>query len=229
MIPGAILAALGQFDDPRFRRVVWLGLGLTLALFVALYWGLVGMIQWLVPDSITLPWIGGVGGIDTALSLTAIPLMLGLSVFLMVPVASAFIGIFLDEVADAVEARHYPALPPSTGAGFWDSVRDALRYTGLLVLLNLVGLVIVLVTAGTGIVVFWAINGFLLSREYFTTVALRRMAPAEADRMRRANLGTLWLAGVLLAIPLSVPVLNLVVPVIGVAAFTHLFHRLAMR
>ncbi len=229
MILGSILAALGQFDDPRFRRVVWVGLALSLALLIGLYWLLVLGIQILIPDSVSMPWIGPVGGIDWALSLATIPLVLVLSVFLMVPVASAFTGLFLDTVADAVEARHYPALPPAPRAGFWDSVIDALRYTGLLVLLNLVGLIVVIVSAGAGLVVFWAINGYLLSREYFTTVALRRMAPAEARRMRKANALTLWLAGVLFAIPLSVPVLNLFVPVFGVAAFTHLFHRLAMR
>jgi len=229
MILGSILAALGQFDDPRFRRVVWVGLVLSLALLIGLYWLLVLGIQILIPDSVSLPWIGPVGGIDWALSLATIPLVLVLSVFLMVPVASAFTGLFLDTVADAVEARHYPALPPAPRAGFWDSLIDALRYTGLLVLLNLIGLIVVIVSAGAGLVVFWAINGYLLSREYFTTVALRRMAPAEARRMRKANALTLWLAGVLFAIPLSVPVLNLFVPVLGVAAFTHLFHRLAMR
>ena len=30
-----------------------------------------------------------------------------------------------------------------------------------------------------------------------------------------------------MAVPLSVPVLNLVVPILGVAVFTHQFHRLA--
>ena len=35
--------------------------------------------------------------------------MIGLSVFLMVPVASAFTGFFLEDVAEAVEDRHYPA------------------------------------------------------------------------------------------------------------------------
>lgn len=229
MILGALFTALGQFDDPRFRRVVWLGLALSAALLVGLYWLLVLAIQWLVPDSVTLPWIGAVGGIDRVLSLASIPLILLLSVFLMVPVASAFSGLFLDSVADAVEARHYPGLPPALGASLWDSLLDAARYTGLLILLNLIGLIVVIFTAGTGMVVFWAVNGFLLSREFFTTVALRRMAPAEARRMRNANVGTLWVAGVLFAIPLSVPVLNLFVPVLGVAAFTHLFHRLAMR
>ncbi|MCA0204980.1 MAG: EI24 domain-containing protein [Proteobacteria bacterium] len=229
MILGAIFAALGQFGDPRFRRVVWLGLGLSVALLFALYWLLVLVIQLLVPDSVGLPWIGPVGGLDTALTLASIPVMLLLSVFLMVPVASAFSGFFLDEVADAVEAEHYPQLPPADRAGFWDSLKDALRYTGLFILLNLIGLIIVIFTAGLGFVVFWAINGYLLAQEYFTTVALRRMGPAEAARMRSANMGTLWIAGVLFAIPLSVPVLNLFVPVFGVAAFTHLFHRIAMR
>jgi len=30
---------------------------------------------------------------------------------------------------------------------------------------------------------------------------------------------------VIMAVPLTVPVLNLLVPVIGAAAFTHLYHR----
>ena len=30
-----------------------------------------------------------------------------------------------------------------------------------------------------------------------------------------------------MAIPLTIPVVNLVVPILGAATFTHLFHRLA--
>jgi uncharacterized protein involved in cysteine biosynthesis len=32
-----------------------------------------------------------------------------------------------------------------------------------------------------------------------------------------------------MAAPLSVPLVNLVIPVLGVATFTHLFHRMAAR
>jgi uncharacterized protein involved in cysteine biosynthesis len=39
--------------------------------------------------------------------------------------------------------------------------------------------------------------------------------------------GKVWLAGILMAAPLSIPLVNLVIPVLGVATFTHLFHRLA--
>jgi uncharacterized protein involved in cysteine biosynthesis len=36
----------------------------------------------------------------------------------------------------------------------------------------------------------------------------------------------IWLAGSLMAVPLSIPLLNLIVPVVGVATYTHMFHRL---
>ena len=35
------------------------------------------------------------------------------------------------------------------------------------------------------------------------------------------------LAGALMAAPLSIPLVNLVIPVIGAATFTHMFHRLS--
>jgi CysZ protein len=41
--------------------------------------------------------------------------MIGLSVFLMVPVASMFTGLFLEDVAAAVEARHYPTCRRCSG------------------------------------------------------------------------------------------------------------------
>lgn len=227
MILGAFLAALNQFDDPRFRRVIALGIGLTLALLVALYALLLGAIQFFVPDRLELGFgLGSIGGLTTLLSVGSLAIMLILSVFLMVPVASAFTGFFLDDVADAVEARSYPALPPAARAGFWESLINSLRAFALMSALTLLGFLVTLFTAGFGIVLFWLINGYLLSREYFTLVALRRMSPQEAHALRRANLPVLWAAGVLMAIPLSIPLVNLVMPVLGAASFTHLFHRL---
>jgi len=67
----------------------------------------------------------------------------------------------------------------------------------------------------------------LLGREFFMTVALRRLPRDEARTMRRRNFTTVWMAGTLMAMPLSVPVVNLLVPVLGAATFTHLYHRLA--
>ncbi len=73
---------------------------------------------------------------------------------------------------------------------------------------------------------FWAVNGYLLGQEYFAMVAARRLPPDEAKALRARHRGRIWGAGVLMALPLSVPLVNLVIPVLGTATFTHLFHRL---
>ncbi len=227
MILGAFLRALGQIGDRRFRRVLLLGVLLALALLVAAYAGFLQLVWWLSPDSIEIPFVGPVTGIDTLLGWASILVMLGLSVFLMVPVASAFTGLFLEDVADAVEDRHYPNLPPATALPWAEGLRQSVNFLGVVIAVNLLALFLYPLAGPAIPLVFWAINGFLLGREYFTLVALRRLPPAEAKAMRRRNGLRLWLAGTLMAAPLSVPVLNLVIPVLGVATFTHLFHRLA--
>jgi CysZ protein len=227
VIFAAFLKALGQLGDRRFRRVVFLGVLLALALLFAVYALFLQAIWWFSPDTIDLPVIGPVSGVDTLLGWASLVFMVGLSVFLMVPVASAFTGFFLEDVADAVEDRHYPGLPPATALSPGEGLRQSVNFLGLVVAVNTAALFVYPVL-GPGIpLVFWAVNGFLLGREYFSLVALRRLPKTEVKAMLRRNRWTLWAAGTLMAAPLSVPILNLVIPVLGVATFTHLYHRLA--
>ena len=229
MIADAIGKALGQLGDPRFRRVLVLGIGLTLALLFAATALFVWIVGWIVPDSITLPWIGEIAWVDDVASWAVVPLMLVLSVFLMVPVASAFTGIFLDDVTDAVEARHYPSLGPAPMVPLGTALRDSAGFLGVIVAANLVALVPYVLLAPLAPVIFLALNGYLLGREYFQLIAMRRLGRDGAKAARRRSAGTIWLAGAVMALPLSIPVVNLLVPVIGAAAFTHLFHRLEGR
>jgi len=223
------LRALGQLGDRRFRSVLWRGLGLTVVLLVAVYVLARNAIRAFVPDQVTLPWIGPVGGIDTLLSWGSIPLMLVASIFLMVPVASAFTGFFLEDVADAVEERHYPALPATVPVPFLTMVLDSAVFFGVLVAANLLALVVYPFAGPLAPVVFWVVNGYLLGREYFTMVAMRRIGRSAAQALRRRHGAEIWLAGTLMAAPLSIPIVNLLIPVLGAATFTHLFHRLQAR
>ena len=75
--------------------------------------------------------------------------------------------------------------------------------------------------------IFYALNGYLLGMEYFTLVAIRRVGRQEAKKQRRRHLTTIWLAGILMALPLSIPLVNLIIPILGAATFTHIYHRLA--
>jgi CysZ protein len=226
MILGDFLKALGQMGDGRFLRVMALGVGLSLALLFGIYAVLIGVVDLFVPGSITVPFIGQIGGLTTLFGWGSLVLVLVLSIFLMMPVASAFTAFFLDEVADAVEERHYPALPPAQGTGFWDALVDALGFLGLLLAVNLISLVVWPFAGPVMPLVSWAINGYLLGREYFTLVAARRLGRQGAMALRQRHGAQVWLAGALMAVPLTFPLVNLVVPVIGVATFTHMFHRL---
>jgi uncharacterized protein involved in cysteine biosynthesis len=226
MILDAFLKAVGQLGDRRFRRVLWLGLGLTLGLFGLMFWLGSQLVVWLVPDTLTLPWVGPVGGVDTVLGWAALPVMLAASVFLMVPVASAFCGLFLDNIAQAVEDRHYPALPQASPVPLGTQVIDSVNFFGVIVAANAVALVLYVFSGPLAPIVFWAVNGYLLGREYFTLAAMRHVGRDGARALRRRHRGTIWLAGTLMAAPLSVPIVNLLIPVLGAATFTHLFHRL---
>jgi uncharacterized protein involved in cysteine biosynthesis len=189
-------------------------------------WAVVAGLGWVLPETVSLPWLGDVGFVDNVVSWAAVGVMLVLSAVLMVPVAAIVVGFFLDDIAAAVEVRHYPGAGALAELPVAVQVADSVRFFGVLVAANLAAFVVYLALPPFAPLVFWAVNGYLLGREYFQLVAMRRLGPAGAAALRRRHGARVWLAGVLMAIPLTVPVVNLVVPVLGVAVFTHQFHRL---
>ena len=226
MILRAFFLALGQIGDARFRRVFWLGILLTFALLVAAYAGFLWLIEWLVGPEATLPILGEVRWLDDLLSFSSLIFMIVLSVFLMIPVASAITSMFLDEVAQAVEDRHYPHLDPVPGVPFGDAVRDTINFLGILIAANLLAFILYAFFSPATPFIFYGLNGFLLGREYFMLAAMRRIGRKPAKALRARHSGVIWVAGILMAIPLSVPILNLVIPILGAATFTHIFHNL---
>ncbi len=214
-----IFKAIGQMSDPKFLGVFFRGVGLTVLLLVLMTMG----VLWLLPNSVSLPWWGEVEWLTSVLDGFAIVSMFVLSIFLMVPVASLFIGLFLDRIMDAVETRHYPNVGPVRHVGFGETIMDSLGFLGLMIVVNVLALVLYFFIP----IAFWIVNGILLGREYFQMVAVRRVGRREAKALRKQNRMQIWIAGTLMAVPLTVPVVNLVIPILGAAAFTHLFHRIA--
>lgn len=226
MIFTAFAQALRQMGDSRFRRVIWLGIALALALLFAAYAAFLLAIQTFTPDMADLPVIGPVSGLHAFFGLASLLFMLVLSIFLMVPVAGVFSGLFLEDVAAAVEDRHYPGLPPVAPMPKATALIESINLLGLIVALNVLGLVLLPLAGPLYLPLFWVLNGWLLGREYFTLAALRRLTRPEVAALRRRNGLRIWAAGTLMAVPLSLPLVNLLIPVLGAATFTHLFHRL---
>jgi uncharacterized protein involved in cysteine biosynthesis len=115
------------------------------------------------------------------------------------------------------------------GQGFYEGLKSGINFLGLVVSVNTLALLFYFLSGPFAPLVFWAVNGYLLGREYFALVSSRRIDKTAAKALRKQHWGKVWLAGICMAIPLSIPILNLIIPVLGVATYTHIFHGLAGR
>lgn len=229
LIVTSFVRALGQLGDRRLSRVFWLGIGLALLLLGLASVGVQMLLLWWIGDGVTVPVFGELRWISTVAGWSAPLVMLLLSVVLMVPVAAAMSSLFLDRVADAVEARHYPLAGQAHPVPWGVALRDAVAFLGVMIVANIVALGLYVIFSPVAVFIFWGLNGYLLGREFFTMVALRHQGRAGADQMRRSHGATVWLAGIVMAVPLSIPLVNLAVPVLGAATFTHIYHGLIRR
>ena len=229
MILSSFFKALAQLPDRRFRRVLWRGIGLTLALLVAVYAGLLWLIERLTKGPVSLPGVGEVTWLGDLLGVGSFFVMIVLSIFLMVPVASAITSLFLNEVAQAVEDKHFPSLPAVPQISFGEGLRDTMNFLGVLVVANIFAFILYAIFPFAAFLIFYALNGYLLGREYFQLAAMRRIGRVRAKELRQKHSSKIWLAGCLMAVPLSFPLINLVIPILGAATFTHLYHGLSRR
>ncbi len=74
--------------------------------------------------------------------------------------------------------------------------------------------------------IFYGLNGYLLSREYFELVSLRHQDKNMARQLRKANGLKVFLAGVIIAFLITVPIVNLFVPILATAFMLHIFKAL---
>jgi uncharacterized protein involved in cysteine biosynthesis len=141
----------------------------------------------------------------------------------MVPVASAMSAFFVDDVARAVEERHYPNIQAVYQSKLSEEVRESLGFLCTMLIANLIALIFYALFTVFAPIIFWSLNGYLIGREYFYMAAKRHLRRENALSAFRNNRFRVWICGVILVLPMSVPFLNLLVPVLAAASFTHLF------
>ncbi|MDI3306493.1 MAG: EI24 domain-containing protein [Acetobacteraceae bacterium] len=212
----SILLTLRQLGDPAFLGPLVKGfLGALLA-----FLGLSALAAWGVGE--LAGGSGWLAGIAAALGGVAV---FGLAIWLFVPVMLAIMGLFLDPVAATVERRFYPGLPLPRGASLAAQARFNLMLGLKIGALSLLALLVALLLPPLGAVLLWAASTVGLGHGLFEGVAQRRMGVAAARALRRRREGPVLALGGLLAAMSLVPGLNLLVPVLGTAAMTHLLHR----
>lgn len=218
----AFFKALGDLPSPRFRSVLWQCLALSLVTAIVLWWG----IFWIVSNTELvgdLPWVGG------ALE-TVVDILGNIAAFvLMILLLPAFLGIYaslyIEAICRAVEERHYPELAPPRDPSITESIIVGVKFGVLLIVMNLLLLVFIFFPP-VYFVAGWALNGYLLGREYLEMVGFRRMSPAELRDFRLKRRSTIFLSGLALAVIATIPVVNLLLPLFGTAMLLHVFEKL---
>ncbi len=207
--------AINQLPDPRFRRVLSIGLAGTLLAYIVVYlavgWGL-GQLQ-----------LFGIGWADTLTDLLGGLAIFVVTLLLFPAIATLLMSFMLESVAAAVESKYYPILPAPRRQSWLEGIWIALRFAVVALLVNLLALPIYLflLLAGIGAGLYYVVNGYLLSRDYFEMVGGRRLEPHVADALRRKHWFRLWLLGAALAFLSTVPLVNLLAPLIATAAMVH--------
>jgi CysZ protein len=224
MILEAARRALGDLFTAEFRAAFFKTLGLTLLLLVVIWLGLQHLF-----DAYAVPWIDALlpgfpswaswFGILAAV-LAAIGLALGLA-RLIAPVAAIIAGLFLDDVAEIIEKNEYPLDRPGRAVPTMRAFLLSAKFLAVVILGNIVALFLLLVP-GVNIAAFFLVNGYLLGREYFEFAAMRFRDEPEAKALRRRNFGTVFLAGLAIALFLAVPIVNLLTPLFAAALMVHL-------
>src|SRR5512139_562738 len=224
--------ALSQLFSPPLRAVLMKAVGLALLLIFIIGIGLNRVFaalaesgaQWAEQTSgfaphaawATLAWV---------LSIMASLGIITGALFLM-PAVTAFVGsFFVDEVAEAVEREHYPAEPLGHALPLLRALIEGAKFALLALVVYLFALPFVLF-AGLGVVILFVANSYLLGREYFELAAMRFRPPFEAKAMRKANAVYVFLAGMVIAVFVSIPLVNLATPIFAMAFMVHIHKRM---
>ncbi|HZL41519.1 MAG TPA: sulfate transporter family protein [Pseudolabrys sp.] len=229
----AAIKALSQLFTPPLRAVLLKAVGLALLMII-----IIGIVLNRILSSLAeagANWAEQTSGfaphavwatIAWILSIMASFGIITGALFLM-PAVTAFVGsFFVDEVADAVERASYPVETPGKALPLFRALVEGVKFALLALAVYVCALPFVFL-AGLGLIIMFLANAYLLGRQYFEFAAMRFRPPAEAKAMRKTHAGYIFIAGMTIAVFVSIPLVNLATPVFAMAYMVHIHKRLS--
>jgi CysZ protein len=215
----AFFKALGDLSDPRIRSVLWQSIGLSIITAMLLWGGL----SWLLSSTELIGDVPLIGGwLETATDWLISMVVFALVILLLPAFLGIYASFYIETICRAVEARHYPHLAAPRNQSIIEAAIIGLKFGGLLIVFNLLLLVFIFFPP-IYLVLGWAVNGHLLGREYVEMVGFRRMDPKQLRDYRLTKRGPIFMSGLMLAVVASLPVVNLLLPLVGTSMMLHVF------
>jgi CysZ protein len=212
------------------RSVFWKVLGLTILALIGLWLALRSVFMtllfpWLASFFPDMPdWAGWLGFVLALMAGIGLALCLAL---LLSPVTALIAGLFLDDVAEVVEKRDYPDDVGGTAMPLGPAMLSSVKFLGVIIAGNIVALFLLFIP-GINLIAFFLVNGYLLGREFFEFAAMRFRSPEEARLFRMKHASTVFMAGLVIAVFLAIPIVNLLTPLFAAGMMVHL-HKLLSR
>lgn len=205
--------AKSMFSGPMLRILI---LAMLLnAVFIAAIIGLI----YVGLNAIT---IVSLGWLDSLIDNGVISIAIWLSAFIYPLLLPLIISFFDTAIASVIEEREYPQIP-TPQPPFWPNFAEDVRFTVKVLVINLIMIPLYFIPI-INIFAYYGVNGHLLGREFFHVIAGRHI---------ERDLGRLWAAryaitilglGGLITFASTLPFVNLIAPILGVASMVHMFH-----
>jgi CysZ protein len=160
-----------------------------------------------------LPWLTGIGSAILA--------------WLLFPGIMPLIVSFFDEsIIAIIEKTEYPGDVTVSNNSWQEDFGHDIKFAAKALLLNIIVLPLYLIPV-VNFFVFLALNGHLLGREFYLTVARRHLSLAKSLELQKNNSSLVFFGGVMIVFFSTVPLINLIAPFWGIALMTHLYHASA--
>jgi CysZ protein len=230
----AAAKAFFQIFTAPFRRVLLKSIGLAFLLLVV-----IGIMLHRAVAAIAAYGVNAATGVDWSTQwgwnflIWFLSFAAGLGIFagavFLMPAITALVGsFFVDEVAEVVEQKYYPNDLPGHAPPFWRALIEGSN-TALLAIAVYICAAPFMIFAGFGFLIMFLANAYLLGREYFLLAAMRFRPPEEAKALRRIHRTSIFLNGLVIAMFVAVPLLNLAAPLFATAFMVHMHKRLTGR
>lgn len=218
----SFLETFRQLKDPKILKALTLATLLTLlSILLALTLGVALLDSILDTFSNTLQsWFGkGESWFRGIAQFMGGTLILIISYFFFAGIHGAFVGIFIDDILDTIQQKHYPDIPWEKAPSFLTSLSFSLRILLLTLFLNSLAFPIFILgwfIPPIGLTLQILLNGYLLGKEYGQLVEFR--FPKEDSK---APIPKYFINGNISAIIWVIPILNFIAPILLAGSILH--------
>ena len=152
---------------------------------------------------------------------------------LLLPPITIIIGsIYSDTIVDHIEKKYYPSRLGMRQIKLSELGFSISKNFCITIIVNILLAPVYLIGTFFPIIsflIFYSVNGYLIGKELFETVASRHLEMKDRYLLKKQNNNKVIIGGIIMVGISTIPILNLIAAVLGIVFMTHFFHSLVLK